>query len=179
MKNFKTLCILMLIAALTAQSAFSGEVKTVKKPVEKKAGINWMQYDEGLALAKKDGKQILVDFTAKWCGWCKRMEKEAFSDSTIIDILNNEFIPIRVDGDSKKQLNIDGYIITEKALTTDEFGVRGYPMFWFLESDGSKISPLRGYKKPEPFLKALAFIKDRKYENKKKSKPQKGSTGGK
>lgn len=179
MKYPKTIFILMLVAVMLTQSATAVDSKTEKKPAEGKAKIEWMQYDEGLALAKKEDKQVLVDFTTSWCGWCKRMEREAFSDSRIIEMLNNDFIPVRVDGDSKEQLNIDGYIITEKDLTAVEFGVRGYPMFWFLESDGSKIGPLRGYQKIEPFMNALTFIKDRKYEEENKTEPKKGSSGGK
>lgn len=179
MKHIKRFFLLMLVAVMFSQSVVADDTKVEKKPAEAKTRIQWMQYDQGLALAKKEGKHILVDFTTSWCGWCKLMEKEAFSDSRIIKMLNNEFIPIRVDGDSKKQLNIDGYIITEKALTSQEFGVRGYPTFWFLESDGSKIGPLKGYQKIEPFVKALAFIKDRKYEENNEAKPKKGSTDGK
>lgn len=175
----KTICITMFVAFLAAQSVAADDAKTEKKQAGEKAKINWVQYDEGLTLAKKEGKPILVDFTTSWCGWCKLMEKEAFADSTIIDMLNNKFISVRVDGDSKEQLNIDGYIITEKALTSQEFGVRGYPTFWFLESDGSRISPMRGYQKIAPFMKALTFIIDRKYEKKNETKSQKGISGGK
>ena len=37
--------------------------------------IKWFAYDVGLAKAKKEGKHLFVDFTAKWCGYCKKMEK--------------------------------------------------------------------------------------------------------
>ena len=167
MKRIKTFLIAILATTLMAAFVYAGDTTADKKDEAKeveKAEIQWVRYDKGLATAKEEGKPILIDFTTSWCGWCKKMEREAFSDERIIKMLNDEFVPVRVDGDSKEQLDIEGYIITEKALTSQEFGVRGYPMFWFLESDGTRIGPLRGYQQTEPFFKALTFVRDKKYE---------------
>lgn len=149
---------------MVAGVALMAQDKTKPKEKEAATRIEWMSYDDGLAKAKKTDRQVLIDFTTSWCGWCKKMEREAFSDPEIIKTLNQEFVPIRVDGDSKRELNIDGYIISERDLTRSEYGVRGYPAFWFLESDGSKIGQVRGYKPTEAFKQALAYIKERQYD---------------
>lgn len=144
--------------------ALMAEEKSESKEKKVPTTIEWMSYDDGLVKAKKTDRQIMVDFTTSWCGWCKKMEREAFSDPEVIKTLNQEFVPVRVDGDSKKELNIDGYIISERDLTRSQFGVRGYPAFWFLESDGSKIVQIRGYKPTGTFKEVLAYINERKYD---------------
>ena len=126
--------------------------------------ITWHAYDKGLKLAKENDKQIIIDFTAKWCRWCKEMERKTFVDPQVVKTMNENFVAVRVDGDSHKELDISGYKITEQQLTKQEFRVTGFPAFWFLESDGTKIGPIKGYKPAEQFLSVLNYVKDRKYD---------------
>ena len=169
LKSFSLILTVLFFYLLIGGTTFAEEVKTTDSKT-----IKWFAYDEGLKLAKKSNKQIVIDFTAKWCGWCKKMEKEAFIDPQIVKIMNEEFVAVRVDGDSRKELDIDGYKITEQQLARQEFRVTGYPAFWFLESDGTKIGPIKGYKPTAQFLTALNFIKDRQYDTTQvNQKPQK------
>jgi thioredoxin-related protein len=132
---------------------------------DKKSEIEWQAYDVGLKKALDQNKHVFIDFTAKWCGYCRKMEREVFTDARIIDILNNDFIPVRVDGDSRNELDIDGYKVTERNLATREYGVRGYPTFWFLKPDGTKLGPLGGYRPTEFMLEALTFVKEYRYDS--------------
>ncbi|NOY88216.1 MAG: thioredoxin family protein [FCB group bacterium] len=172
MKNQKFLWIILLIISLGIPSLFASEDTTSAKqsPPEKRIKtdkINWESYDIGLKDAKEKNKHVFIDFFTSWCGWCKKMDREVFNDSKVIDILNNDFIPVRVNGDSKKVLNVNGYKVTEKNLTKYEFGVRGYPTFWFLKPDGSKLTTFSGYRPTDYMIKALTFIKDYKYDTTK------------
>lgn len=141
------------------------KTKSEKPKKEQNEKIDWQAYDIGLKKALDEDKHVFIDFTAKWCGYCRKMEREVFTDPRIIDLLNNDFVPVRVDGESRKELDIDGYKITERNLTVREYGVRGYPTFWFLESDGSKIGPLGGYRTTEFMLEALNYVKERRYDS--------------
>ena len=137
-----------------------------KSTVAKSKVIEWLTYEEGLKAAEESGKHIVIDFSTAWCGYCKKMDRETFTNSKVIDLINNDFIPVRIDGDSRRKINLEGFITTERNLTKKEYGVRGYPTFWFLESDGQKIGAQPGYQPPAQFLGLLNFVKDRKYENK-------------
>ncbi|MFQ5454407.1 MAG: thioredoxin family protein [Candidatus Zixiibacteriota bacterium] len=172
MKLFKLIIPLFVLSFLAFNGLASDDTKP---PVQSPPGkadkatkvekIEWFAYDIGLKKAKKENKHVFIDFTAKWCGYCKKMEREAFSDSNVIKILNNDFVAVKVDGDSKKMLDIDGYKITEKNLTRHDYGVRGYPTFWFLKSDGTKLTNLRGYRTTDFITGALNYIKDYKYDS--------------
>jgi len=165
------LCISVVLVTASENATTKKQKKDPSKE-QKEEGINWTSYDIGLARAKKEDKHVFIDFSTKWCGWCKKMDKETFSDSEVIEMLNTYFVPVKVDGDSKKELNIDGYKITEKNLTSREFGVRGYPTFWFLKSDGSKLGAINGYKPKETMMEALKFVKEYKYDTTRTQTPQ-------
>ena len=136
--------------------------------------IKWFSYDEGLAKAKKEGKHIFIDFTAKWCGYCKKMDKTTFIEPDVVNMLNSDFISVKVDGDSEKELDIEGYKVTEKNLSRMDYKVRGYPTFWFVDPQGTRLGAVSGYQPAANLLSTLQFVKDKKYatEQKAASEPE-------
>ncbi len=167
MKSLKRISLIYFLTGflgitLMASSETSTEPGN-SKPEEKE--ITWNAYDDGLIKAAEGNKQVFVNFTAKWCGYCRKMDREVFTDPGVIEMLNDHFISVKVDGESKNELDIDGYKTTEKNLTVREFGVRGFPTFWFLESDGAKIGPLGGYVTTETMLEVLTYVQERRYDS--------------
>ena len=169
MKHLSLLSRLLSLFVFSSMVSWAGVEKEgeQKQPSEKQTDhkeIHWMAYDVGLGKAKAEKKHVFIDFTAKWCGWCKKMDKDTFSKPEVIEMINDHFVPVRVDGDSKQELNVNGYKITEQNLTRYEFGVRGFPAFWFLKSDGTKLGMISGYRDSDYMMEALAFVKDNKYD---------------
>ena len=154
------------------------EQPKAQTPAQKSGEIEWMAYDDGLKKAKEENKHVFIDFTAKWCGWCKKMDRETFKEPEVVNLINESFVPVRVDGDSPHELDVDGYKITEKSLTRSEFGVRGYPSFWFLKPDGTKLGKIDGYRTKDFMMEALTFVKDYKYDS-TKTKPSDQADAGK
>jgi thioredoxin-related protein len=107
--------------------------------------INWLSYDEGIALAKQEGKKVFIHFYADWCAYCKKMEKETLSNSAVIDSLNQDFIPVLVNSDKDREL-------------ARQFFIRGLPSTWFVSDTGEKISSLPGFISAKMLLNALKFI---------------------
>lgn len=167
--KFKRLLSMAIIISASLVFAETETDKSGKTPDK----ISWISYDEGLALAKEENKHLFIDFTAKWCGWCKKMDREVFVNNEVISILNDNFISVKVDGDSEKILDIDGYQITEKNLTKQEFQVTGYPAFWFLKSDGSKLGVLNGYQTTDKLLQVLDYVREQRYDTTKTKQEKK------
>ncbi|MEM3911740.1 MAG: thioredoxin domain-containing protein [Saccharolobus sp.] len=62
--------------------------------------INWYTWsDEAFQKAKEEDKPILVDVGAAWCHWCNVMDEDTYSNKEIVKIINENFIPIKVDRD--------------------------------------------------------------------------------
>lgn len=156
------LLIICVVSVAFAQTAKKGQAE------ESDSGLKWHKYDKALELGKEQNKHVLVYFTTSWCGYCKKMKRTTFKDPKVMELMNGEFILAVVDGDSHNKLNItdkDGkpMEMTERQLTR-AFGVRGYPTFIFLKSDGTTIAPISGYLPAAQFELALRFISTDSWE---------------
>jgi thioredoxin-related protein len=125
---------------------------------------NWLNYNEGLALAKKENKYILIYFYTDWCGYCKKMDKETYSKEEVKKILNENFVVVKVNAESDKKVIENGKEITESELSK-LYQVSGYPTTWFLESNHSRVAPLPGCVTTEQFISVLNYIGEGWYKS--------------
>ena len=114
------------------------------------AGIKWYGYGEGMALAKTNGKKILLYFHADWCGYCHKMDQDVFSKAEVATFMNQHFVPIKIDADVEKKL-------------ADEYRVTGLPTTWFMDGKGTPIQSLPGYLPKGTFLSYLKYIQTGSY----------------
>jgi thioredoxin-related protein len=118
----------------------------------KTSGVSWIGYDEGMALGKTDGKKILINFYADWCGYCKKMNREIFSKGETADYINRNFIPVRINTDAEAQL-------------AEAYRVSGLPTTWFLDKNGEGILNIPGYLPKEMFMSYMKFVQTDSYQS--------------
>lgn len=154
---------------LAAAVIFSLSTAACQKTAENKAntaapgtGINWMGYTEGMQKAKQDGKPVMVDFYTTWCKYCVMLEETTYKDPAVVDILNKDFIAIKVNAEGSGKVVDNGKEMTEKDLAA-EYKVSGYPTIWFFNQKQEKIAPLAGYRSAEDFKPVLTFITSGSY----------------
>jgi thioredoxin-related protein len=144
--------------------AFGGdENKKNPSSTQKADSLIWHRYDEGLAKAKKEKKHVMVAFYTNWCGWCRKMDKLTYADEKVKKVLTGSYVTIKVNAESKEEVEVDGKKITERDLA-QQFRVRSFPTTWFLKQSGDKIAPYMGYADAPSFLNVLNFIKDDLYD---------------
>ena len=141
-------------------------------------GIAWLSYAEASEKAAEDDQHVFIHFTTKWCGWCRKMERETYTDPRVIEMLNENFAPVQVWADSDDEVEIEGYFMSQKALAKQEFGVSSYPQYWFVSPEKTKVGPLKGYFPADNFMKALNFVKEYQYDTTRTSADS-DSRGGK
>jgi len=166
---FLAACVCLATPALAQENPPKVAVKTEASAAATSEEIQWLSYDKGLARAKSEGKPVVIDFFTSWCGYCKKMDKSTFKDPAVVKFLKENFVTVRVDGEAKTMVSHEGEQISERSLTK-AYGVRGFPTFWFLDSEGKKIGPAPGYKPTEAFLPLLRYVggshyKTMSYEN--------------
>ena len=135
-------------------------------------GIKWYSWAEAAELSKTQPKKIFIDLYTDWCGWCKKMDKETFTDPSIVQYLNDNFYPVKFNAERK-----DPIVFNDKTFEFIKSGRRGvhqlayalldgrlgYPAFVTLDETFARIMISPGYKKPNQLLKELAFAKEEKY----------------
>ncbi|RKX28286.1 MAG: hypothetical protein DRP47_04710 [Candidatus Zixiibacteriota bacterium] len=166
---FQSIFLLLLSATLVSADGNANSKRTVisENAATEKSKIHWVSYDTGLVVAKKESKHVFLNFTTSWCSWCKKMEKDTFSKEDFIKLMNENFVAVKVYGDSNKELNIEGFKITEKNLAKREYRIRGYPTYCFLKSDGTNLGCFSGYRPKDAMMKYLNYVKDEKYDTTK------------
>lgn len=61
-------------------------------------------YEAGMAYAKREGKPVIIDFSGYGCVNCRKMEASVWTDPTVKDILDNDFVLITLIVDDKTRL---------------------------------------------------------------------------
>ena len=70
------------------------------------AKIRWSEWEPGVfSRAETQGKLVFLDISASWCHWCHVLDRTSLSDPRVIRLLNEEFIPVRVDTDRRPDIN--------------------------------------------------------------------------
>jgi hypothetical protein len=94
--------------------------------------VQWREWsDAAFARARQEDKPILLDIGAVWCHWCHVMDRESYESLEVARIINESFIPIKVDRDERPDIDAR-YQAAISALT----GQGGWPLTAFLTPDG-------------------------------------------
>lgn len=97
--------------------------------------VNWNAWnEEALAEAKKEDKLLIVSVGYAACHWCHVMEHESFEDSTVAAIMNEHFMPIKVDREERP--DVDDVYMTACNLIN---GSGGWPLNAIALPDGRPI----------------------------------------
>ena len=68
--------------------------------------INWHEWgEEAFQKAQNEDKPILLAIDAAWCYLCRAMDMTTYSDSTVIELADNDFVSIRVDNDKRPDIS--------------------------------------------------------------------------
>lgn len=103
--------------------------------------IVWLTYEAGKALAASEKKPMLIDFTASWCGWCRKLEKDVFPNSQVVSLCRR-FVCIRVDGDERRDLMA-------------AYRVNGLPTAIILDHTGRELHRIVGYRPAADYVSEL------------------------
>jgi len=136
--------------------------------------IEWLTFEEAIALHKKAPKKILIDVYTDWCGYCKKMERVTYENETIASLVNNYFYPVKFNAEQKENLIYNGktYSFIQKGRKGfHEFaaellnGKMSYPSTVFLGNDASLLDKIPGYLNPQLMEKILVYLGEEKFNS--------------
>jgi uncharacterized protein YyaL (SSP411 family) len=138
-----------------------------------KEKIEWLTISEMQAAYKKEPRPILLDMYTSWCGWCKVMDKETYSNNKVAAYINEKYYAVKFDAESKDSVEWNGkkygYNATNKVNDLAVylmFGQMSYPTTIFLSALDARPAPLAGYLKPKELESPLKFFGDGAYKTK-------------
>ena len=146
-----------LVAFLSSRKDHTGENSTAQK-------IQWHSYNEGVALARTQNKKVLIDVYTDWCGWCKKMDSDVYSDESINKIVAGHFIAVKLNAESSNSVTVGTDQLNEASLAR-AMGATGYPTTVFLDSGAGPITRIAGYMEAKQFAAVLKFIGEDHYKS--------------
>lgn len=128
--------------------------------------ITWMKFEDAVAASQANPKMLLVDVYTDWCGWCKKMDKETFTDAKVIGHINEKFYAVKLNAeDTKRTFEFMGKKYNEAQMAA-AMRVRSYPNFVVIDPSLQNIAQLPGYRTPDQFLSGLDELINKAFKNK-------------
>jgi thiol:disulfide interchange protein len=125
-------------------NAFTASVGSAQKS----SNISWgNDIDAALAQAAKDKKVVFVDVTVDWCGWCKKLDTDVYTDASVASALGN-FVCVKLDPEKDARA----------AQFLEQFNITGYPAILFLTGSGAKVDSIDGYVEAKAMLSKLNSV---------------------
>lgn len=178
--RYFTIIVLTLLSALSTYSqniSVTGNYQPVK----------WLTIQDAEKLSAELPRPIFIDTYTDWCGWCKKMDKETFTNSVIADLLNNKYYPVKFNAEGKEKITFNGqlFINDGKAGAAHQFAVAllqgqlSYPTVVFLLQNNGKyeVAPVPGFREAKEMEVILSFFADKTYQTQKWEAFQKNFVG--
>ncbi|HTY10531.1 MAG TPA: thioredoxin fold domain-containing protein [Bacteroidota bacterium] len=151
-----------LVVALILSAALMNGVLSAQS---RQSAMHWNSFDAGMEEAKASHKKVLVDIYTDWCGWCKKMDSDVYTDPGVKDYLFKNYVIIKMNAEGSGKVHYKGQEYSPAQLAA-AFGVNGYPSTLFMRDNAEPITLLPGYAEAPMFLLVLSFIAEDQYQKK-------------
>lgn len=101
-------------------------------------------WNKARAEAKQQNKYLFVDAYTDWCSWCKVMDKETFPNADVVNMMNNNFVALKLEMEHNYGVNV-----------AMKYRVSGFPSFLIFTPDGKLVRKIAGYLPAEQFMQEL------------------------
>ena len=139
--------------------------------------INWVTMNEALELQKNAPKKIMIDMYTSWCGPCKMLDKNTFTNKDLISFVNTHYYAVKFNAEGNETVNYKDQKFAnpnynpakaKRRNSSHQFsqylGIRAYPTIVFLGLEAELIAPIPGYQTAQKLEIYLQLFKDDSYK---------------
>ena len=160
----------IIISAICIAGTASGQIK-------------WMSIEEAMRKQDSVSKTVIIDMYTGWCGWCKKMDAETFSNPELASYINNNFYPVKFNAETtdtimfpikhtdektgEKTTELKPFINLQNGNRSPHMlaqmlmsGRMSYPTLVFIDFEGN-ITPIPGYQTAENLEPILIYFCER------------------
>jgi thioredoxin-related protein len=114
-------------------------------PVKKAKKVSFVDFESAKKEAFETGKIIMIEVTSPTCHYCVKMEKTTLKEPDVIEAIERDFIPVRID-------------VSRQALPAG-LSYSMTPTFFFIDSHGRLLKKIPGAWMRDDFLQILREVK--------------------
>ncbi|MGC4067809.1 MAG: cytochrome c biogenesis protein CcdA [Polyangiaceae bacterium] len=140
-----------LFSVIAIASFVAGGFVTTTKLSRTESTLSWEHgpLESAMERGRRDGRPMLVDFTATWCGACKELDKLTFSDAAV-KLEAGRFLAVKVDATHDDDPKV--------ASAMQRLSVRGLPTVVLIDANGKEVRRFTDFVAKGPFLDALRTV---------------------
>jgi len=139
--------------------------------------IKWMSFEEAVAAQKVTPKKIIMDTYTSWCGWCKKMDKETFTNKDVVNYINKYYYAVKFNAEGNDIVSFKDQKFTNPNFDPNKkgrnsshqlsqyFGIRSFPTIVYLDEEANLIGPIPGYKTASQIELHLKLFSSDDYKN--------------
>ncbi len=132
--------------------------------------IDWMSIEEAVEAQKKEPRKIMIDVYTHWCGPCKMMMKNTFTNADVINYINKYYYAVKFDAESPDALYFKGTDYSNPTYDPNKKGrngvhefsralnVQAYPTLVYMDEELNVLAPISGYRTPPQLELYLKFF---------------------
>ncbi|MCS7036649.1 MAG: DUF255 domain-containing protein [Saprospiraceae bacterium] len=138
------------------------------RPQEQPTGsVQWLSLEEALERSKTEKRKIFIDFYTDWCGWCKRMDENTFSDTAVARYIGEKYYPVKFNAESSAEVAFQNKTYGLRRGSDRSYhelaiellnGRLGFPTLVFLDENLHVIQAIPGYREPDQLFKILNYF---------------------
>jgi thioredoxin 1 len=134
MRSILPVCTLLIVSTFAYRNvSFASKEKPVVTVAQ---GIKFIEedWDQARKTAQDQDKLIFIDIYATWCGPCKMLKQHTFTDATVGDFFNKNFINVSIDGEKGAGPQL-----------AEQYAIEGYPTMIVADATGKPVLITSGY----------------------------------
>lgn len=140
----------------------------------KPESLKWLSFQEMVVLHKVQPKKILIDVYTDWCGYCKKMDAETYTNHEIIKYLNDNYYVVKLNAEMKDTVFYDKFIFVNQTPNQNRSthqlayslldGKLGYPSTVFLDESMQRLTVAPGFYNATNFEVIINWIASNAYK---------------